>query len=343
MTVTVSREAQLTRLDGAQPLSSGAELPGVEVVWRSWGTLSPTKDNVILVTHALTGSADVDQWWPDLIGPGRPLDTSRYLVLCTNALGSCYGTTGPTSAGPDGAPWANAFPAVDIRDMVAVQRRWLSAIGIERLALVVGGSMGGMQALEWAATYPDSVDRIAVIGAPGRHHAWARAWSDAQRYALTLDPDFRGGAYDAQSPPVRGLAAARRIGMISYRTGEGLNDKFAGAGHEVENWLDHHGRSLGRRFDANSYLTLLEAMDRHDVSRDRGRYADVLASIRTPAAVVAIAGDLLYRAWELEELADSLPNGRLRRLDSAHGHDGFLIDAARLGPTLTALLREGAS
>ena len=296
----------------------------------------------MLVCHALTGSADVDAWWPALLGAGRTLDPERDLVVCANVLGSCYGTTGPTSPRPGtAAPWGPDFPAVTVRDMVRLQRELLAALGVRRLRLVIGGSLGGMQALEWAATFPGLVDAVAVIAAPGRHPAWATALSAAQRAAIVADPRFAGGRYPAAEGPRDGLAAARMMAMCSYRSPASFGQRFGRAvgddgRFEVERYLQHHGERLVDRFDANTYLTLVAAMDSHDVARGRGEYEDVLRTLLVPTLLVAIDSDVLYPPSELEELAELLPDASLATLRSLHGHDAFLI----AGTEVDDLVRE---
>ncbi|MRR10504.1 alpha/beta fold hydrolase [bacterium] len=189
------------RLEAPLRLESGFVLPQVEIAYRTWGRLSSAADNAVVVCHALTGSADVDDWWAPLFGPGRALDPERDFIVCANALGGCYGSTGPTSPGPDGLPWGGRFPAVTLRDQVLAQKQLVDALGIRRIRIVVGGSMGGLQALEWALLDPDRVETVAAIAASARHSAWALAWSEAQRQALAADPKYRDGHYDLADPP----------------------------------------------------------------------------------------------------------------------------------------------
>jgi homoserine O-acetyltransferase len=337
-----SPDTRFLRLPATFRLDSGAELPEVTVAYRTWGALDAAGDNAVLVCHALTGSADVDAWWPALLGPGRTLDPGRDLVVCANVLGSCYGTIGPTSPRPGtAAPWGPDFPAVTVRDMVRLQRELLSSLGVRRLRLVIGGSLGGMQALEWAATLPQLVDAAVVIAAPGRHPAWATGLSAAQRAAIVGDPRYRSGRYPAGDGPRAGLAAARMIAMCTYRSPRSFGERFGRAvgpdgRFEVERYLAHHGERLAARFDANTYLTLLAAMDSHDVARGRGDYDDVLRTLLVPTLLVAIDSDVLYPPSELEELAELLPDVTLATLSSPHGHDAFLI----AGGEVDALVRE---
>jgi homoserine O-acetyltransferase len=307
-------------------LESGAVLPRVTVAYQTWGELSATRDNAVLVCHALTGSADVSDWWAALVGPQGALDPSSDYVICSNVLGSCYGTTGP------GTPeWDAVFgdrpeaPAVTIRDVVHVQRQLLEALGVRRLRLVTGGSMGGMQALEWALLYPDMVDAIAVLAAPAVHSPWAVALSEVQRQAIFADPEWPSGR------AAKGLATARMMAMVSYRSAQSFETRFAAgrqdaAQPQVARWLHRHGEKLVDRFDARTYVTLSHVLDSQDVGRGRGGVRAALASLRRPALIVAIDSDVLYPPHELQALADGLPNSELFWLASPHGHDAFLIE-----------------
>jgi homoserine O-acetyltransferase len=330
---TVSLETRYQRLRGPVALDSGAVLPEVTVAYRTWGRLSPEGTNAVLVCHALTGSADVDRWWSPLLGPGRALDPDRDFVVCSNVLGGCYGTTGPASPRPDtGRRWGGSFPDVSVRDVVRVQAALLETLGVRRLRLVVGGSLGGMQVLEWALLFPDRVEAIVPIAVSARHSAWCIALSEAQRQAIYADPRWRGGHYPGDDPPEAGLAAARAIAMCTYRSRASFEARFgrraAPAGpFAVESWLHHHGRALVDRFDANTYVTLTRAMDTHDVGRGRGGWRAALATVAAPALVVSIDTDVLYPPAEQEELAAALPAAQLATLDSPHGHDAFLIEA----------------
>ncbi len=351
-------DAGLPRLTLGQPfaLESDAILPEVSIAYRTWGTLAPGGDNAIVVCHALTGSADADRWWAPLFGPGRVLDPERDFIVCSNALGGCYGTTGPTSLARDGRPWGGRFPAVTIRDQVRVQMALADALGIRHIRLVLGGSMGGLQALEWALMDPERVGSVASIAASGRHSAWCLVWSEAQRRVLAADPKYRDGHYDPDDPPAAGLAAARAVAMVTYRSPESLAQRFGrAAGGEVfgqesddpgdfavNGWLRHHGRSLVERFDANSYRVLLDALDTHDVARRRGDYQSVLQSIRVPVLVGSIRSDALYCPSDQKELARLIPGARLLHIHSSHGHDGFLIDAAAYQADLVGFKRQSA-
>lgn len=312
-------------------LESGERLE-TTLAYRTWGALDRERANAVVVCHALTADADVAAWWEPLLGPGRALDPDRDFIVCSNVLGSCYGTTGPASVDPrTGAAYGPRFPRVTVRDMVAAQRALIAHLGVRRIRLVLGGSLGGMQTLEWALAESDLVDAIAPIATTGRHSPWAIALGDAQRHAIFADPSWCDGAYEPERPPADGLAVARMIAMASYRSPQGFESRFSrshdGGAFTVERWLRAHGDRLARRFDANAYIRLTEAMDSHDVARGRGAYESVLASIRQPALVVSIDSDMLYPPAEQRELADAIPHAVLRTLRSPHGHDAFLIEA----------------
>ncbi|HPC82121.1 MAG TPA: homoserine O-acetyltransferase [Thermoanaerobaculaceae bacterium] len=337
----VSPDTRIVPLAEGFELECGAVLPEVEVAYRTWGRLTASGDNAVLVCHALTGSADVDSWWGPLLGPGRALDTDRDFIVCSNVLGSCYGTTGPASRRPgQRRRWGPDFPPITVRDMVRLQARLLDVLGVRRLRLAIGGSLGGMQVLEWAATFPERVEAIVPVAAPGRHSAWAIGLSEAQRAAIEADPLWEGGRYRTGAPPAAGLAAARMLALCTYRSWESFTRRFGRAAENgdwaVARYLRCQGDKLVDRFDANCYVALTRAMDSHDLGRGRGEYGDVLRAIRQPALIVAIDSDALYPPEEQWELAERFPNGRLAWLHSPHGHDAFLIETEALARLLTA-------
>jgi len=338
----VSPDTRFLRLPAPVTLESGERLDEVVVAYRTWGDPANRHDRAVLVCHALTASADADAWWPGIIGEGAAFDPARDFVICSNLLGSCYGTTGPASRRPgSGRPWRADFPRITVRDMVEVQRRLLDHLDVDRLALVTGPSLGGMQALEWAVTHSDRVRAIAPIGVGGRHSAWCIAGSEAQRAAIYADSRWRDGYYDEASTPDAGLAAARMMAVVSYRSWQGFQERFGrdvrdDGRYQVQSYLEHQGRKFVARFDANCYVRLTQAMNSHDVARDRGAYFDVLETIEQPALVVSVSSDGLYPPEEQAVLARHLPNAVHRMLEAAEGHDGFLIRTAPLG----ALLRE---
>lgn len=339
------------RLEIYQPfaLESGDALSRVSVAYRTWGKLNAAADNVIFICHALTGSADADEWWEGLFGPGKALDPLRYFIVCSNALGSCYGTTGPASLAEDGRPWGSRFPKITVRDQVRLQILLATHLGINRIQLVIGGSMGGLQALEWPLLDPQRVKAVASIAAAGQHPAWCQAWSEAQRLALRSDPLFKDGNYPPEHQPRQGLAAARAVAMVSYRSPQALKSRFPRQSNDnsgvpedadlpVRAWLRHHGQTLVERFDANSYLCLIDAMDTHDLGRGRGEYASVLRQLCLPVFIGGISSDALYVPEEQRALARRLPSASYHEVHSPEGHDGFLINASEFNLPLRQFL-----
>ncbi len=322
-------------------LDSGETLSDARIAYRSWGRLTPTGTNAVVVCHALTGSPDVDLWWPELLGSGRTFDPDRDFIICCNVLGSCYGSTGPASFKPGtGERWGVDFPAITVADTVRAHRLVLDKLGVHGIRLVVGGSLGGMQTLEWALQ-DARVAAAAVVAAPARHPAWAIAQSQAQRAAIAADPNWCGGHYDPETPPAAGLAAARMMAMCSYRTPRSLDDRFGrrpsdGDSFEIETWLRYHGDALVERFDAASYVQLTRTMDSHDVGRGRGGIEHALGSLDIPILAVAIDSDGLYPPDGQEEIAKLSPLGELGFIHSPHGHDAFLIESVDLDEQLRA-------
>lgn len=350
-------------------LESGQTLTDVTLCYEVFGRLNPEGDNAILVCHALTGDSHVagryrpddpkPGWWDDAVGPGKALDTDRYCVICSNVLGGCQGSTGPSSVNPEtGRPYGLDFPIVTVRDMVRAQARLLDLLGVRRLLAVVGGSLGAMQALEWAATYPDRMRGIIPIGGAGRFHPQGIAFNEVQRQAILNDPDFRGGQYYGTPGPVRGLATARMLGMITYRSDESMwaqfgRDMRSGAdplqqgfavAYQVESYLHHQGQKLVERFDANSYLYLTRAMDLMDLGRGRGSYEEAHRRIRARVLAVGIRSDLLFPTYLQRETVALVQaaGGRAEYLemDSPWGHDAFLVDFHLIEEPIGRFLRE---
>ena len=319
-------------------LEGGATLRDVPIAYTSWGRLNEARDNAVVVCHALTGSHDAAEWWNGLFGPGRALDPQRHFIVCANVLGSPYGSAAPVTTNPDtGAPYGAAFPQTTIRDTVRLHRRLLDRLGIREVACALGGSMGGMQVLEWAfQTKTDGapfVRSLVPVAIGGRHTAWQIGWSESQRQAIYADPNWCDGHYPPHAPPTRGLAAARMMAMVSYRSHPSFDGRFGrdvmdddGAPFAVESYLRYQGDKLVDRFDANCYVRLTQQMDSHDIARGRGTYESVLRSIDQPSLVVGIDSDVLYPLAEQEELAAHLPNATLEVLSAPHGHDAFLIE-----------------
>jgi homoserine O-acetyltransferase len=296
------------------------------------------------VCHALTGDADADDWWRGLFGKGRLLDPTERFIVSMSVLGGCAGTTGPPSSDPDtGLPYGPDFPEVTIRDMVRLQRLVLTELGVHHLDVAIGGSMGGMQVLEWAAMYPDVVGSIVPIAVGAAQSAWAVGLSEAQRHAIVTDAGFAGGRYVTQ--PAAGLATARMVAMCSYRSPQSFAARFGRSedpsGFAVGSYLRHHGDALVNRFDANAYLTLIGAMDSHDLGRDRGPLEAILHRIETRALVISIDSDVLYPLDEVRALAEGLPHARFAVLANPHGHDAFLIDTPAVDRLVRPFLEAG--
>ncbi len=335
--VQIAEDTQFLRVPGEFVLENGKVLEDVEIAFRTWGSPENAAEHAILICHALTGSADVEAWWPNIIGEGKTFDPARDYIICANILGSCYGTTGPVSQNSGtGSRYQADFPNVSVRDMVELERILLDELGVERIELVTGPSLGGMQALEWALMYPERVGSVVPIGVGGRHSAWCIGISEAQRAAIATDPNWNDGYYSYESPPVQGLAAARMMAVCTYRSWQSFDERFGRdlrteEQYQVQSYLRHQGAKINERFDANTYVTLTHAMHTHDLARGRGDYPDVLRKIEPPTLVVSVSSDALYPPAEQAYLAEHIPNSQYEILECAHGHDGFLIETDRLG------------
>ncbi len=346
---------------GPLALEAGAELAGARLAYETWGRLAPDGSNAVLVLHALTGDSHVAGpagpghptagWWDGLVGPGRALDTDRWFVVAPNVLGGCQGSTGPSSPRPDGRRWGGAFPFLTQRDQVAAEARLADALGVARWALVVGGSMGGMRALEWAVGRPERVGALLLLATAAQASAEQIAWSSAQVRAITSDPGWRGGDYHDAPPgggPHAGLGLARRLAHVTYRSEGELRERFGrspqgaehpwhGGRYAVESYLDHHAAKLVRRFDAGSYVVLSQAMNAHDAGRGRGGVRAALRRVTAPTLVAGVDSDRLYPLDQQRELAAGISGAdAVRVVESPYGHDGFLIEVDQVA----ALVRE---
>jgi homoserine O-acetyltransferase/O-succinyltransferase len=364
-------------------LECGAHLAPIEVAYETWGRRSAAGDNAVLICHALTGTAHAagryatDEaragWWDPLIGPGRAFDTERYYVICANVLGGCQGTTGPGSIAPahasrPGQPYGSTFPQVTVRDIVRLQRALLAALGVTRLAAVAGGSLGGMQVLEWLVTYPELVATAIPIAASLAHSAQGIGFNLVGREAIMRDPAWAGGDYYRTGrAPEHGLAIARMVGMLTYQSEASMRRKFDRAPHgaaddppaadgwatpgadafQIERYLRYQGRSLVERFDANSYLVLSRAMDLHDVGRGRGGLDAALRQVspETRTLAVGISSDILFPGEQQREIAERLAQvGRraeYHEIASPWGHDAFLIEYEQLSTAIAGFLGGG--
>lgn len=344
---------------GEFTLETGGYLPAVTLAYETWGELNAAGDNAVLVAHALTGDSHVASsaldpgvgWWEGLVGSGRPIDPERWFVIAPAMVGGCYGSTGPASLAPDGDPWGSRFPFVTIRDAVRLEKRLLDHLGVTRLQTVIGGSMGGARALEWAATFPELVSGVAVFSCGASATAEQIAFGQAQCLAVRNDPHFADGDYYGGQRPVEGLGLARRIAHITYRAeaelqvrfgrlAQGVEDPFAastlGAGgdrgrYQVESYLDHQAAKLVQRFDPNAYITLAEALISHDVGRGRGGVERALAGVTATPFLAAVDTDRLYFPEQTQQLADLIPGDHeVHLITSPIGHDGFLTSAEQL-------------
>jgi homoserine O-acetyltransferase len=335
---------------GVGPLvtESGERLEAVTMAYQTWGRLSPQRDNAVLVLHALTGDSHVvgpigpDQptpgWWDGLIGPGAPLDTDRFFAVAANVLGGCRGSTGPSSIAPDGRHYGSRFPRITVRDQVTAEALLADRLGIARFAAVLGGSMGGMRALEWAVGHPERVGHCIAIATCPYFTGDQIAWSVPQLAAIRADGNFAGGDYYDGEPPLAGMAVAREIAHTTYRsafeldtrfgrTHQGDEDPLLGGRYAVQSYLEHHGRKLGRRFDPNSYLALTEAMNSHDIGRGRGGVDAALQRISADLTVAVVDSDRLFLPAQGELIATAPTARPLITIRSDYGHDGFLIEA----------------
>lgn len=326
-------------------LESGVELPRLEIAYNTYGTMNPDRSNVVWVCHALTANSDVADWWPHTVETGCFLDPAKWFVVCANILGSHYGTTGPLSVNPaTGAPYYGDFPDFTIRDMVAVHRVLADALGIGRIHALVGSSVGGFQAVEWAVDEPERFDKLVLIATAPVATPWAIAIDETQRMAIEADPTYGERRPDAA---MAGLAAARAIGLLTYRGGEGYNltqresepgKLLPRAAHRPCSYQQYQGLKLCRRYNAYSYVKILDAFDTHDVGRSRGGLEKALSRISAQTMTVGITTDMIFPPAEMRRLAAAIPGAAYEELASDFGHDGFLVEHQRLNDILTKFL-----
>ena len=357
-TLVETRKATIASPEEPFDFEVGATLEHVELAYETYGELNAAGDNAVYVCHALTGSAHaafynspedkVAGWWDGLIGPGKALDPDRYFIVCANLLGSCYGSTGPSSVNPKtGRPYGMDFPAVTTRDMAKSQRRLLEKLGVKRLRLVIGGSLGGMLTWQWLVDYPEFVEAAMPIAGTVQGSPWMIGLNEVARQAIFNDPAWQGGNYEGKGPEA-GLALARMIAMITYRSDRQFWQRFArdrvhpepeqelafDNWFQVESYLHYQGQKLVRRFDARTYVYLTEAMDLHDVARGYGSLDDALARIQSDVLVVGIDSDMLYFPHELQDTVQRLRHlGKkvdYAEIHSIYGHDAFLIEYEQL-------------
>ncbi|QPC47479.1 homoserine O-acetyltransferase [Mangrovibacillus cuniculi] len=328
---------------GSYTTERGEVIPAVEVAYERVGN---PHNPVVLVCHALTGNQvavgteDQPGWWAECIGTGKYVDTNEFQVLTFNVLGSCYGSTGPTSTSPSGKPYGATFPEVTIRDMVHVQRKALDKLNISSIHAVIGGSLGGMQVLEWLVLYPSLINRAVVLASTAALSPYAIAFNHVGEQAILLDPNFQDGNYPSNEG-LSGLSIARMVGMITYRSKTLFQQRYGEVRSGIQSYLDYQGEIFLQRFDANAYLRLLRAMNQHDIGRDRGGVEKVLREIQTPVTLIGYEGDLLYSIEEMEEMANVLPNSTFVKVSTDFGHDGFLVEADKWGPAIQRELVNG--
>ena len=367
--------SQVLELAEPLPLDGGQALAGVRIAYETYGQLTAAKDNAILVCHALTGDQHLASphpitgkpgWWDRMVGPGKPIDTNRFIVICANVLGGCMGSTGPASPAPDGQPWGMRFPVITIRDMVRAQVALLDALGIDRLHAAVGGSMGGMLVLSLAANWPERTGAALVIASAARHSAQNIAFHEVGRQAIMADPKWRNGDYSGGKGPENGLAVARMAAHITYLSEAGLTEKFGrrlqdrpdgskgaktfgfDADFQVESYLRHQGLSFSDRFDANSYLYITRAMDYFDLAEERcggeggGKLADAFARTTARICLVSFDTDWLYPTAESRSIAHALNAAgapvSFVELSAPFGHDSFLLEVPALDRVIAGFL-----
>jgi homoserine O-acetyltransferase len=365
---------QFLRLADDRPfvLEGGGALRSIDVAYETWGALDADGRNAVLICHALTGDSHATGpasdghvgpgWWEGMIGPGRPIDTDRYFVVCANVIGGCQGSTGPASPHPDdGRAYGGRFPVVSVRDMVRTQAVLTDSLGIERWLSVLGGSMGGMMVLEFGVMFPHRVRSLIPIATCAAASAQQIGWWATGRRIIRMDPGFRGGDYYDAAPgegPHEGLALARMVSQITFRSDDVFTDRFGRQvvepldgfslwqRFEVERYLEYHGDKLVRRFDANTYLLLTKAMDLHDVGRGRGGAASALARIGhdVPVLSMGVTSDVLYPSYQQREIVDLIVSGggsaEYVEIESPHGHDAFLIEVDKVGGAITDFLHK---
>lgn len=352
-------------------LDSQEKLGGIRVAYQTFGKLNSNRDNVIMVNHALTGNAHIsgiildeeiintenecylnkynkmykgkEGWWSPLIGPGQAIDTDKYYVICSNVLGSCYGTSGPASINTiTNNEYRLSFPKITVRDMVRVQKALFDFLGIKSIKFAVGGSLGGMQIIEWAIMYENMIESIMPIAASVGHSPWAIGLNEASRSAITNDPVWNNGNYKNQ--PEQGFNLARKIAMLTYKSYDSFNKKFGrekskdNGFFEVESYLNYQGDKISKRFDANSYLYLSLAMDNHDVGIGRDGIEKALKRISCKTEIVGISSDVLYPVEEQKHFASMISNSTYSEIQSIHGHDAFLIEFEQVDKTIRKFL-----
>ncbi len=323
------------KYDKTFQLELGGSLPKLTIAYHTYGRINARRDNVVWVCHALTANSDVADWWPHTVEKDRFLDPDKHFVICANILGSCYGTTGPLHENPaTGAPYYREFPSLTMRDVVHAHQLLADALGIEKIATLVGSSVGGFQAIEWAVEQPERISKLALIATDAKASPWTIAIDETQRMAITSDPTYFDDKPDGGK---KGLAAARAIGLLSYRGSKGYNltqtdpdDKYTDPNHRACSYQQYQGKKLVKRFDAYSYMAILQTFDTHNVGRGRGGVTKALSRITAPTLVVGLTTDIVFTPEEMRSLASMIPGAKYYEIDSPFGHDGFLVEADQL-------------
>lgn len=337
-------KASYFQLEDEFVLETGTSLPGIQIAYHQYGTLNAQRDNVIWVCHALTANSEVADWWPGMIGEGLLFDPQKDYIICANMIGSCYGSTYALSVNPrTGSPYFHDFPRITVRDMVRAQRLLCDHLGIQRIRVVIGGSMGGQQSLEWAIQAPEMIDYLLPIATNAQHAPWGIAFNESQRMAIEADATWRESQPDAG---IRGMRAARAVALLSYRNYETYAATQADATDALDaefravSYQRYQGEKLARRFDAFAYWTLSRAMDAHHVGRGRGGIEAALATIRAKTLAIGVSSDLLFPVAEQQRIAHLVPGGKYVEIDSRYGHDGFLIEVESLTREIRAFLSD---
>ena len=325
-------------------LESGGELPSLEMAYHTYGELNKKKNNVIWICHALTASSDAADWWNGLVGEGKVFDTKKYFIVCANILGSCYGSSGPLSISPKtGKKYYSDFPQVTIRDMVNAHILLRKHLGVEKIFIGAGGSMGAYQVLEWAVMEPKMLERTILMNTSARESAWGIAIHTAQRIAIETDPTWKDNSEEAGA---KGLKAARAIGMLTYRNYETFAEQQMDDNdskldnYKASSYINYQGEKLMKRFNAYSYWLLTKSMDSHNLARGRKKIEDVLKSIKAKTLVIGMSSDILCPNAEQKFLAKHLPDAKLKIVDSSYGHDGFLIEWEKISKAISSFLKE---
>lgn len=332
-------EPRIYHYDQPFPLEMGGELPGLTIAYHTYGNLNERGDNAVWVCHALTANSEVDDWWPHTVETGCFLDPDRYFVVCANILGSCYGTTGPASINPEtGSPYYGDFPKVTIRDIVRAHITLADALGLEHVHRIVGSSVGGFQAIEWAVTQPERFDELVFIASDVKASPWLIAVDETQRMAILADSTYGQPRKDAGA---KGLVAARALGLLTYRGPSGYNatqqdkpDYRLGQLHRAQTYQEHQGNKLVNRFDAYSYVSILDSFDTHDIGRGRGGVEKVLSELNLNTIVIGLTTDLCFPPSDMRHIAGMIPGARYYEIDSPFGHDGFLVEHEQLNNLL---------